>query len=72
LAYFTVHWQYAKEGGIGVFARPRGNLEDNRAPGLHASLNDRLKLLHVVEIIGGQGIAAGYGLGEKIDGVRKP
>ena len=48
----------AQEGGVGIVACTLRNLKDDGALGLDSGLDDGLHLLHVVEIEGGDGIAA--------------
>jgi hypothetical protein len=61
----------AEEGLVGVVTGTLGNLEDHRALGLCAGLDDGLKLLHVVEVESGDGVTAGNGLLEHLTGVHK-
>ena len=48
----------AQEGGIGIVACTLGHLQDDGALGLDCGLDDGLHLLHVIEIEGGDGVAA--------------
>ena len=61
----------AQEGLVGVVTGTLGNLENHRALGLGAGLDNGLKLLHVVEIESGDGVTAGNGLLEHLTGVHK-
>jgi len=54
---------------VGVIPRPLGDLEDHRRLRLQAGHDDGLKLLHVVEIVGRNGIAAINGIGKHLAGV---
>jgi hypothetical protein len=54
---------------VGVFPRARGHLENHRGPGFHAGLDNGLKLLHIIEVIGRKGIAALDGFLEKFFGI---
>jgi hypothetical protein len=61
----------AEQGLVGVFARARRHLKNYRRRSLHASLNDGLHLLHVVEVECRDGITALDGLCEHLTGVHK-
>lgn len=56
---------------VGVFPSPRGDLKNDRTLRLDAGLDNGLKLLHVVEIVGGNGITALYRLLEQLDRIAK-
>ncbi len=59
----------AEHGLVGVLAGAGRDLEDDRALRLDAGRNDGLNLLHVVEVVGRDGVTALYRLLEELDGV---
>ena len=59
----------AEKDRVGVVAGALRHLEDHRRLGVGGSLDDGLKLLHVVEVESGDGVAAMYGLLEHLAGV---
>ena len=61
----------AQQRLVGVFAGARRYLEDHRRRSLDAGRDDRLHLLHVVEVERRDGITAFDGLGEHLAGVHK-
>ena len=61
----------AQQRLVGVFACARRNLEDDRRRSLHASRDDGLHLLHVVEVECRDGITALDGFCEHLTGVHK-
>ena len=48
----------AQEGGVGIVAGALGHLQDDGTLGLDGGLDDGLHLLHVVEVEGGDSVAA--------------
>lgn len=61
-----------QKGLVGIFPGAGRDLEDHRRPGFHASLDNGLELLHIVEIIGGNRITARCRLFEHVPGIDKP
>ena len=51
---------------VGILAGTAGYLQDDRGLGLHTGLDDGLHLFHVVEVEGGNSIAAVDGLLEEL------
>ena len=60
-----------QEDLVGVLPRALGNLEDDRGPAVDAALDDGLQLLHVVEVVGGDGVLACHCLAEHFSGVHE-
>ena len=62
----------AQQGLVGVVARAFRHLQNDGRLGFHSGHDDGLELFHVVEVEGGDGIAAVHSLGEHFTGVHEP
>ena len=69
--FYSALSHVAQEGSVCIVACALGNLKDNGRLFLRSSLDDGLKLLHVVEVESGDSIAALDSLGEHLAGVHK-
>ena len=61
----------AQEGGVGIVAGTLADLQNDGTLGLDGGLDDGLHLLHVVEVEGGDGIAAIDGFLEHLAGIHE-